>query len=317
MRMLVTGGAGFIGSHVVDALLNAGHQVWVVDNLATGSRANLPGGVEIIELDVRDQDGMLRSFKRIAPSIVFHLAAQTLVAHAASDPWKDAQINVLGTVNVVQAAIASGAHKLVFASSGGTVYGSPELQPVPESYPLNPISPYGVSKVAGEHYVRVLCGHAGIASTILRYGNVYGPRDIPASQHVITAFLHALLKDERPVIEWDGEQAKDYVYVADVADAHLRSVAAGDGEIFNIGGGRAVTVNEIFRLVCEELGVRVEPLHGERRPGDVRRFLLDSTKADWMLGWTPATSLARGLRLTVAYYREQARLKRMNALTVQ
>ncbi|TME20260.1 MAG: NAD-dependent epimerase/dehydratase family protein [Chloroflexi bacterium] len=207
MRALVTGGAGFIGSHLVDALLAEGHQVCVVDNLATGSRVNVNPSAEFVEADVRNQEELLEIGRQFAPAVVFHLAAQTLVARSASDPLRDAAINVLGTVNVVRAAIAAGSRKVVFASSGGTVYGNALRQPVPETESLNPISPYGVSKVAGEHYVRVLCAQAGMASTILRYGNVYGPRDIPASQHVITAFLYTLLKGDRPVIEWDGEQA--------------------------------------------------------------------------------------------------------------
>ena len=314
MRAVVTGGAGFIGSHVVDALLEAGHSVYVVDNLVTGSRENLRNG-ELIELDVRD--GALReTFAGIKPGVVFHLAAQTLVNASSSDPLRDAQINVLGTLNVVQSAIAAGARKLVFASSGGTVYGNAERQPVSEIEPLNPISPYGVSKVAGEHYVRVLCGHAGVAHTILRYGNVYGPRDIPESHHVITAFLDALLNGERPVIEWDGEQAKDYVYVGDVAQAHVAAISAGDGEAFNIASGRQVSVNEIFRLVCEAMEVAVEPRRADRRPADVRRFVLDCDKAARMLGWTPTTSFLDGLRRTVAYYRTTDRKRRLHALTV-
>ena len=314
MLTLVTGGAGFIGSHVVDALLTDGHQVSVIDNLVTGSRSNLPPGVDLIEADVRDQKAVTATFERVRPSVVFHLAAQTLVATSASDPLRDAQINVIGTVTVARAAIAAGARKLVFASSGGTVYGNPTVQPVPETHELNPISPYGVSKVAGEHYVRVLCGHAGMASTILRYGNVYGPRDIPASQHVVTAFLDALLNGRRPVIEWDGEQAKDYVYVGDVAAAHLRAIAAGDGEAFNIASGSEISVNEIFRLICDQMERTVEPLRRERRPADVRRFVLDCAKAERMLGWTPVTSFARGLRETVRYYRNLANLRRVDAL---
>lgn len=310
MRTLVTGGAGFIGSHLVDALLAEGHQVCVVDNLATGSRSNVNPAAEFVEADVRSQEEIGAICRRVAPATVFHLAAQTLVVRSASDPVRDAQINVLGTVNVVRGAIEAGSRKLIFASSGGTVYGNAELQPVPETNALNPISPYGVSKVAGEHYVRVLCGQAGMASTILRYGNVYGPRDIPASQHVITAFLHALLKDERPVIEWDGEQAKDYVYVGDVAAAHIRALDAGDGEAFNVASGSEISVNEIFRQVCQLMDATVEPLHRERRPGDVRRFTLDCSKADRMLGWRPVTPFAGGLQQTVGYFRRLANLRR-------
>lgn len=316
MRALVTGGAGFVGSHVVDALRAEGHSVVVIDNLVTGSRDNLPSAVELVEIDVRNRDAVMRTMQRVMPTVVFHLAAQTLVNSSSSDPFRDAEINVMGTINVAQAAIASRAGKLVFASSGGTVYGNAASQPVAETQPLHPISPYGVSKVAGEHYIRVLCGQAGMASTILRYGNVYGPRDIPASHHVITAFVEALLNGERPVIEWDGEQAKDYVYVTDVAAAHVAAISAGDGEAFNIAGGQQTTVNEIFRLVCAAMQVTVEPRRADRRPADVRRFLLDCQKAERMLGWAPAVSLSDGLLLTVAYYRARDRQRRMNALTV-
>jgi UDP-glucose 4-epimerase len=302
MRTLVTGGAGFIGSHVVDALLGAGHQVTVVDNLATGSRSNLDPRAEFFEADARDQPDMASIFRLVKPATVIHLAAQTLVAGAASDPHRDAHINVLGTLSVLRAAIGAASRKVIFASSGGTVYGDVTQQPVPETHPLMPISPYGVSKVAGEHYVRVLCAHAGLAYTILRYGNVYGPRDIPASQHVITAFLHALVNGERPVIEWDGEQAKDYVYVRDVAAAHLLAIDGGDGEAFNVGSGEEVSVNEIFRQVCAVAGVSDKPLHRPRRPGDVRRFILDCTKAREQLAWQASTPFATGLEETVAYY---------------
>ena len=267
--------------------------------------------------DVRDQEAIARCFAHVTPSVVFHLAAQTLVATSSSDPLRDAQINVLGTVNVIQAAIAAGTRKLVFASSGGTVYGNPLIQPDPETHDLWPISPYGVSKVAGENYVQVLCGRAGMASTVMRYGNVYGPRDIPASHHVITAFLDALLNGQPPIIEWDGEQAKDYVYVADVAAANVAAIAAGDGEAFNIASGVEISVNEIFRLVCQEMEVDVQPLRVERRPADVRRFMLDCTRADRMLGWTPTTSFADGLRQTVRYYRHQGRLRSLRFVPVQ
>lgn len=299
MRTLVTGGAGFIGSHVVDALLGAGHQVAVVDNLATGSRSNLDPRAKFFEADVRDQPEMVRIFHHVNPAAVIHLAAQTLVARAASDPHRDAQINVLGTLSVLRAAIGAASRKVIFASSGGTVYGDATVQPVPENHPLNPISAYGVSKVAGEHYVRVLCAQAGLSYTILRYGNVYGPRDIPASQHVITAFLHALRNGERPVIEWDGEQAKDYVYVADVAAATARAVDAGDGEAFNIASGTQTTVNDIYDLVCRLTESSVLPRRGDRRPGDVRRFTLDCAKAERLLGWRASTAFAAGLGRTV------------------
>ena len=227
MRALVTGGAGFVGSHIVEALVNAGHSVTVVDNLVTGSRANLRPDAAFAEVDITNRPELQAVFDRSKPEVVLHQAAQTLVAASSSDPIRDSEINVVGTLNVLDAAGRTGVKKVIFASSGGTVYGNPERQPVGETEPLRPISPYGVSKVAGEHYLRVICEQRGMAWTSLRYGNVYGPRDIPASQHVITAFLHAIARGSRPVIEWDGEQSKDYVYAADVAQANLFALDQG------------------------------------------------------------------------------------------
>src|SRR5205823_7658579 len=219
MRTLVTGGAGFVGTHVVEARLNAGHEVMVADNLATGARGNVSAGADFVLVDITDRVELRRVFEQFHPEVVLHQAAQTLVAASSSDPIRDGEINVVGTLNVLDAAGLAGVRKIIFASSGGTVYGNPERQPVAEIEPLRPISPYGVSKVAGEHYIRVICGQRGMSFTNLRYGNVFGPRDIPASQHVITAFLYAIRAGSKPVIEWDGDQSKDYVYVADVARA--------------------------------------------------------------------------------------------------
>lgn len=312
MRTLVTGGAGFVGSHVVEALLAAGHEVAVLDNLVTGSLANVPAQAQFLEVDITDRDRVGRAIAEVKPEAVLHQAAQTLVAASASDPIRDSQINVVGTLNVLDAAARAGARKIVFASSGGTVYGNASRQPVPETEPLRPISPYGVSKVAGEHYIRVICAQRGMTFTNLRYGNVYGPRDIPASQHVITAFLYALRDGRRPVIEWDGEQAKDYVYAADVAAANLAALSRGDGESYNIGSGTETTVNAIFELVCEIAGVNVEPARAPKRPGDVRRFTLDISKAASELQWRPLTSFREGLQATVEYY---LGIRRLDAAT--
>jgi UDP-glucose 4-epimerase len=302
MRTLVTGGAGFVGSHVVEALLNAGHEVLAVDNLATGSRQNLPAGSEFGLVDITNREQLRSTFDQFRPEVVLHQAAQTLVAASASDPIRDSQINVVGTLNVLDAAASAGARKIVFASSGGTVYGNPERQPVAETEPLRPISPYGVSKVAGEHYIRVICDQRDMTYTNLRYGNVFGPRDIPASQHVITTFLYAIRRGSQPVIEWDGEQSKDYVYAADVAQANLCALEHGDNETFNIGSSSETSVNNIFQLVRELAGVAIEPGRAPKRTGDVRRFMLDCTKAQRVLGWQPTTSFRDGLRVTVAYY---------------
>jgi len=302
MRTLVTGGAGFVGSHIVEALVNAGHEVTVVDNLATGSRANLRPEATFAHVDITDRPALQAVFEQSKPEVVLHQAAQTLVAASSSDPIRDSEINVVGTLNVLDAAGRTGVRKVIFASSGGTVYGNPERQPVAETEPLRPISPYGVSKVAGEHYIRVICQQRAMTYTSLRYGNVFGPRDIPASQHVITAFLHAIARGSRPVIEWDGEQSKDYVYAADVAQANLCALDRGDNEAFNIGSGAEISVNKIFMMVCELAGVTPEADRAPKRTGDVRQFTLDCRKAESLLGWRPATSFRDGLRTTVDYY---------------
>jgi UDP-glucose 4-epimerase len=305
MRALVTGGAGFVGSHVVEALLNEGHRVLVVDNLVTGRRENIPDGAGFVQVDITGDD-LAPICRDYAADAVFHQAAQTLVAASAADPMGDARVNVLGTINVLRHTLRAGCRKFVFASSGGTVYGNPVRQPVSEDHALVPISPYGVSKVAGEHFVRVLCAEAGAAFTILRYGNVFGPRDIPASQHVITAFLDALLEGRQPVIEWDGEQSKDYVYAGDVATANVCAIERGDNEAFNIGSQSEITVNQIFKLVSTLMGGEVKPKHRSKRPGDVRRFVLDCSKAARLLDWTPQTPFVNGLARTVEYYRDRA-----------
>lgn len=302
-RALVTGGAGFIGSHVTDHLLEAGHEVLVVDNLATGTEANIRAGTRFALIDVTDARALDEAIRGFSPDVVFHQAAQTLVAASASDPVRDAEVNVIGTLNVVQSAARARCSKIVFASSGGTVYGNPQRQPVLETAPLRPISPYGISKMAGEHYVHALCDQLGMAHTVLRYGNVFGPRDLPASQHVITAFLHALVQGIPPVIEWDGQQAKDYVYVEDVARANLLAIDRGNGEAFNIGSGISVSVNEIFRLICSLMEVEIAPSRRERRPADVRQFTLDCSKARQTLGWYPRTPLKEALEITVQHYR--------------
>jgi UDP-glucose 4-epimerase len=307
MRALVTGGAGFVGSHVAEALNRAGHQVLVIDNLATGSLDNLVPGIGFAAVDITDLEKLRPAFESFGPEVVLHQAAQTLVQTSSSNPIRDAQINVLGTLNVLEVAAAVHTRKIVFASSGGTVYGNPTRQPVPETEPLRPISPYGASKVAGEHYVQIMCQRAGMSYTLLRYGNIYGPRDIPASQHVITAFLYALLEGRRPVIEWDGEQSKDYVYVSDVAAANLLALDRGDGEAFNIGSGSEISVNKIFEAVCLLMRRDKDHDRGQMRTGDVRRFILDCRRAERILGWRATTPFMDGLRATVEHYRKGAR----------
>jgi UDP-glucose 4-epimerase len=297
MRALVTGGAGFVGSHVTEALLQAGAEVVVLDNLASGSRDNLAAGAEFVLADITDTHAVTTLIRGLSSDVVVHLAAATEVAASMNDPAHDAVVNVVGTLSVLQAAMTNGCRKFVFASSS-TVYGEPTRQPVHETDPLRPISPYGASKVAGEHYVRIVGELHRAPYTILRLGNVFGPRDTPRSHHVVTMFLDALVSGQRPAIDWDGEQTKDYVYVADVAAAVLRAIEHGDNDVFNVGSGTGTTVNEIFGLVCSVMDTRVTPEHRSRRAGDVRQVIMDCSKAHDVLGWRPDTPFEDGLRRT-------------------
>lgn len=241
MRVLITGGAGFIGSHVVEAGRQAGWEIWVVDDLSRGSRTHLPADIPLLVMDVRDPalEELTVDFR---PAVIHHLAAQVDVAASVADPWHDASVNLLGTLRVLRAALRGGARQVVLASSAA-VYGEPERLPVAEEHPLRPLSPYGLSKAAAEAYARWFGAHHGLEVTILRYGNVYGPRQPAVGEAgVIARFLAALADGERPVIHGDGRQVRDFIYVGDVAAAHLQATARGAGGIYNIGTGRAISI---------------------------------------------------------------------------
>lgn len=306
-KVLVTGGAGFIASHVVDRLIELGHDVIVVDNLATGSRANVHPDARFYQMDVRDPEfALLVTSER--PEVINHHAAQTMVRVSCEQPRYDAQVNVLGMINLLQAAVQAGARKVIFASSGGTVYGTCRRLPITEQQPFAPESPYGISKVACEHYLRCYAANYGLRYTALRYANVFGSRDTTSSEHVITVFIDRLLQGLPLIIHWDGEQAKDYVHVSDVVRANVLAMDRGDDQAYNIGSGEPVSVNTIYRLLCEVGGVRVPVEHGPKRIGDVRRFYFDCSAAAADLGWTPQVSFADGLAHTFAWYREAREL---------
>ena len=306
MRILVTGGAGFIGSHIVDAYLAAGHEVTVVDDLSTGRKHNLNAKASFQQLDIRDRG--LRQFIAAGRfEVINHHAAQISVKVSTEDPLLDAEVNVLGLLNVLQAAAESGVRKVIFASSGGTIYGGPERLPIDEGYPYAPESPYGCSKAAGELYLRCFAKERGLGFTALRYSNVYGPRQDPHGEAgVVAIFARKVLAGDTPVIHWDGEQSRDFVYVGDVARASLLALSAGDGEGLNIGTGVPTTVNQLYQGICDAAGRRIEPQYGPRRPGDLRTSYLDAAKAQQVLGWQPEVALADGLARTVEYFRQEA-----------
>lgn len=304
-RIMVTGGAGFIGSHIVDHYLALGHDVIVVDNLATGHLENVPGQARFHEIDVRS--GQFADLIRAErPDVINHHAAQTMVGVSVQRPAYDAEVNVLGIVNLLEAAKEAGVRKVIFASSGGTVYGTCERLPIREEEPLAPQSPYGITKMASEFYLRYYAANFGLRYTALRYANVFGPRDTTSSEHVITVFANRMLRQQPVVIHWDGEQAKDYVYVDDVVQANVLALDRGDDHAYNIGSGRPVSVNAIYRLLMDVTGVQVPAEHGPKRLGDVRLFYFDCSAAARDLGWSPRVPFEEGVAATVAWYRQAA-----------
>jgi UDP-glucose 4-epimerase len=307
VRILVTGGAGFIGSHVVDALLSSGHEVAILDNLATGNRENVNPKAFFYDIDVRNREGVGRVFAEFQPHVLNHHAAQAEVPKSIDDPVFDAEVNLLGGLNLLRSAADSGVRKFIFISTGGALYGDPEVVPCDETHPIRPLSPYGTSKYAFEQYLATFKRTFGLDYSVLRYANVYGPRQDFASEEgrVVAIFASRMLADEPVTIDWDGEQARDMLYVSDAVSANLVALERGSGEAYNIGTGKQVTINEIFRVLRELTGYRREPRHGPARKGDVYRIALDSSKAARELGWHASVGLLDGLEETVDWFRQK------------
>ncbi len=306
MRVLVTGGAGFIGSHVVDRLLADGHAVHVVDNLSTGRRAQVNPAARLHVCDIRSR-ALDDAFAAARPEAVVHVAAQAAVGRSVADPLFDASVNVLGTLAILEAARRAGVGRAVFTSSGGAGYGDTDVLPTPEEHPARPASPYGVAKIAGELYLECWAGLTGGRALSLRLANVYGPRQDPRGEAgVVAIFAARLVAGQECVVNGDGEQTRDYVYVEDVADAVARGMAYPDvSGVLNIGTGAATSVNELHRRLGRIAGVARAPRHGPARPGEQRRSVLDATRAKAQLGWTAATPLDEGLQRTIAWFRTE------------
>ena len=305
MKTLVTGGAGFIGSHLVDALVEAGHQVTVVDDLSRGTRAQVHPDAELVQCDVA---GPLfaNTLTTARADVVFHLAAQIDVRVSVRDPLGDAHANVLGTVNLLDAARRHDVRRVVFASSGGTVYGETDLLPTPEDHPIAPTSPYGAAKVSAELYGEMFHRAGGLEFVALRYANVYGPRQDPHGEAgVVAIFATRLLSGAQAVINGDGRQTRDYVYVDDVIQANLRAMDCSELGPFNVGTGVETDVNDLYDRIANVCGSDAPPLHGESKPGEQRRSALATDRARDQLGWEPATSLDSGLRRTVDFFRRR------------
>jgi len=304
MRILVTGAAGFIASHIAEAFLARGHEVLIVDNFSTGRRENVPSGARVEEIDLVSPDlvGVVKDF---SPEIVDHHAAHADVRQSVEDPAYDAQVNVVGMLSLINAAVVAGARKFIFASSGGAIYGDPDVVPCDETHPERPVSPYGASKKAGEVYLDTMSRVHGIDYTILRYPNVYGPRQHPYTEEgqVVAIFSRLMLAGRVPTIFGDGEQERDFVFVGDIVAANLRALEVGSGGTFNIGTGQGLTVNDLYRRLKELTGYQGEVKYAPSRAGEVYRIALDASRARAGLGWEPKTSLDEGLRETVDWIR--------------
>lgn len=301
MKILVTGGAGFIGSHLARELLRNGHSVVVVDNLSRGRRRNVPFGARFYRADVRDASAMGAVFARERPDMVCHLAAQVEVLSSMTDPANDAEVNVLGTIRVLEMAVRYGVRKVVYTSTVA-VYGEPSYLPVDERHPLCPLSPYGLSKRIGEEYLQWYGSVHGLPFTILRLGNVYGPGQETSDEgRVVVAFASEMLNGGRPVIFGDGGQERDFIYVKDVVEAIILSFEHGDGEVCNIGSGKAITVQELYRRLAALTGYRGPEHYAPPRPGDIYRIRLNPARARKALGWEPHTPLEEGLMATVRW----------------
>jgi len=317
MKIVVTGGAGFIGSHVVDAYVAAGHQVLVLDDLSAGKREQVNPAARLIEMNMLDP-AVVDLFRAERPDVVNHHAANPSVSLSVRQPDFDARENILGTINLLEAARASEVQKFVYICSGGAMYGNPQRLPVDEEHPAHPVSPYGLSKHSGERYVRLYGAEHGLRWTSLRYANVYGPRQDPFGEAgVIAIFCQNLLDGVPPEIHWDGEQTRDFVYVGDCAQANLAVLAAGDGQAYNVGTGVGTSINALFETLLSVSGLVVTPRRGPRRAGDARHSYLDRRKIASDLGWQPQVTLRDGLSLTWRHFQSLSAVASRGCLSLK
>ncbi len=308
MKILVTGGAGFIGSHVADAYLAQGHKVVVLDSLFGGKLSNLPPKAKFVKGDIRDKKKVFALFKKEKFDVVNSHAAQMSVPDSVKDPLFDASVNVLGVLNLMQAGAENKLKKFIHVSSGGTVYGAPKKLPATEAYPILPESPYGITKAVGEDYGRFYALQHKVRFTALRYSNVYGPRQLPHGEAgVVAIFIQRLMKGLPCTIFGDGSIIRDYVYVGDVARASVAVLRKGDGQGYNIGTNKPTTVKQLYASVTKALGLKVPPVYGPPRAGDVQANYLSYAKAKRELGWAPKVGLDEGIRHTVRFFQEGGR----------
>ena len=310
MKVLVTGGAGFIGSHVVDEYLADGYEVVVVDDLSTGRLSNLNPAAKFYQLDIRSPK-MMEIFEKESPDYVDHHAAQMDVRRSVAEPIFDADVNILGSLNLIECARKSQVKRFIYISTGGAVYGEPEYLPCDEAHPVNPICQYGASKHTVEHYLYMYHEIYGLDYVVLRYPNVYGPRQDPQGEAgVVAIFTGQMLAGDQVVINGDGEQQRDFVYVGDCALANLLATTSeNQNTIYNLGFGRPTSINEIFSALKSITKYEREPVYGPAKVGETRRIYLEATKARQELGWTPKVTLEEGLEQTVAYFSRAERVR--------
>ena len=305
-KILVTGGAGFIGSNVVDALIDNEHEVVVMDNLSTGFQKNVNPKATFYNVDICDADKVQQIFKLEKPEFVNHHAAQIDVRRSTREPTFDAECNIIGSLNLIMQSVATGVKKFVYASTGGAIYGEPKYLPVDENHSINPISQYGISKHAVEHYLYLYFVNHGLRYAVLRYANVYGPRQDPHGEAgVIAIFTQKMLSNQQPTIFGDGSQTRDYTFVSDIVEANILGLEKGDNAIYNIGTGIQISVQQIFDVLKTILNqeAREKPIYGDERIGEIQHICLDATKAEKELGWIPKIDFHQGLEQTVEYYR--------------
>mgnify|MGYP001462205268 FL=1 len=309
MRILVTGGAGFIASHVSDRLLALGQRVAIVDNLSTGKRENLPAEAVFYEVDIRDK-ALDKVFEEEKPQVVIHHAAHANVTESVRNPGYDASVNIGGSINLFESCVKHDVEKIVFASTGGALYGEACYLPADESHPIDPVSPYGVSKYAVEHYLYAYRENHGMEYVVLRYPNVYGPRQDPHGEAgVVAIFSLQLLSGQRPTIFGDGEKTRDYCYVSDIVDANVLALNYEGTGTFNLGRGIEISDLEVFETVQDVIGSSIEPNYAPVRPGEVEHIALDASKAERDMGWKWKMDLVDGVAEAVKYYREASERK--------
>jgi len=307
MKILVTGGAGFIGSNVVDALVKDGLEVTVLDNLSTGKEENINPEVKFYNVDLLDLESLELAFREFKPDVVNHHAAQIDVRKSVEDPAFDAEINIIGSINLFELSINAGVRRIIFSSTGGALYGEPSKLPASEDTPIEPLSPYGVAKYCTENYLNYFKRLYGIERVILRYANVYGPRQDPLGEAgVVAIFTGKILKGEKPVIYGDGTQTRDYIYVEDIVKANVLALEGKEG-IYNIGTGKETSVNELVEIFSKVLGREIKSEYAPPRKGEASRISLDGEKAKRELGFVPKYSLEEGIKKTIEWYRGNER----------